>query len=332
MSDMDFGRGPEASCALHPEQVATGTCARCGNFMCATCSEGGTSPRCPTCRARFGSTFPLHRENWSIGKLWEVCWPIFQREWGMLSLGVLITFGVSIGAQLLVTLGQSIGSALDSTVLAVLLSLVGFAAQLVVQGLVQLGLLRMCFDVLQGGRADVARLFSQMHKVGPYLLTMLVVVALIVVPLFILGALGFLVAMGAGFADAMPWNTGGDMSSAQRWDAVAPVLAVMGGVGAVLLIPFIYVTLPLYFVQPELAYEDVPPGPMQVLRRCWEYARGQRLSMVGMGFIVGLIAVAGFFACCVGLVPASALAQLLIAGMYLALRPRSDEVAGPLPG
>ncbi|WP_244237920.1 hypothetical protein [Corallococcus terminator] len=261
-----------------------------------------------------------------------MCWPVFQREWGMLSLGVLITIGVSFGAQLLVSLGQGIGSALDSTALAVLLSLVGFAAQLVVQGLVQLGLLRMCFDVLQGGRADVARLFSQMHKVGPYLLTMLVVIAIIVVPLLILGALGFLVAMGAGFADAMPWNTGADMSSAERWDAVAPVLAVMGGVAAVLFVPFIYVVLPLYFIQPELAYEDVPPGPLQVLRRCWEYARGQRLAMVGMGFIVGCIAIAGLVACCVGLIPASALSQLLIAGMYLALRPRSDEVAGPLPG
>ncbi|RKH20444.1 hypothetical protein D7X74_03990 [Corallococcus sp. CA047B] len=332
MSDMDFGREAGASCALHPEQVATGTCARCGNFMCDTCSQGGTSPRCPTCRARFGAEFPLNRDNWSIGGLWEVCWPIFQREWGMLSLAVLISFGVSFGSQLLVTLGQGIGSALDSTVLAVVLSLVGFLAQLVVQGLVQLGLLRVCFDVLQGGRADVARLFSQMHKVGPYLLTMLVVFAIIVVPLLILGALGFLVAMGAGFGGDMPWNMDADTSPAARWDAVAPVLAVMGGVSAVLLIPFIYVTLPLYFVQPELAYEDVPPGPLQLLRRCWEYARGQRLAMVGVGFLVGAIALAGFFACCVGLIPAMALAQLLISGMYLALRPRSDEVAGPLHG
>ena len=38
-----------------------------------------------------------------------------------------------------------------------------------------LGLMRMIFDVLQGQKLDVGRLFSQIHKVGTYLLAMLIV-------------------------------------------------------------------------------------------------------------------------------------------------------------
>ncbi|CAM3240524.1 hypothetical protein G4177_19265 [Corallococcus sp. ZKHCc1 1396] len=327
-SDRDFGRGAGPSCALHPEQVAAGTCTRCGNFMCDMCSEGGSSPRCPTCRARAGTTFPLNRDTWTVNALWEVCWKAFQREWAMLSLAVLISFGVSLGSQFLVTLGQGIGTALDSTALAVALGLVGVVVQLVVQGLVQLGLLRVYFDVLGGQRADVARLFTQMHKVGPYLLTMLVVVAIIVVPLFIVGGLGFLAAMGTGLLHGIREEA----ASGEIRNTVVPVLAVLGGTTLVLLFPLIYVTLPLYFVQPELAYEDAPPSPLQVLRRCWDYARGQRLAMVGVSFIAGLVVLGGFLVCCVGVIPATAMAQLLLAGLYLTLRSGSDEGSDPSHG
>lgn len=324
MSDMDFGRGAGATCALHPLRGATGTCARCGNFMCDTCSEGGTSARCPTCRERQGLTFPLHRDNWTVSALWDLCWAAFQREWGMLSLAVLITLGVSGGSQLLVNIGLGIGAAADSPVLIGVLGGAGFLAQLVVQGLVQLGLLRVCFDVLHGGRVDLARLFSQMHKVIPYLLTLLLIFALVVVPMIILGGLGFLVVLGTGLS--------ADAARGEWLNALGPVLGVVALLSVVLLFPLFYVLLPLYFVQPELAYEDVPPSPMTVLRRCWELARGQRLAMVGVGLITALVMIGGLIACCVGLIPAMGLSQLLVAGMYLALRPRSDEGSDPLPG
>ncbi|NNB85068.1 hypothetical protein [Corallococcus exiguus] len=328
MSDVDFGRAMGASCALHPGREATGTCARCGNFTCDTCSQNGASPRCPTCRERSGATFPLQRDNWNFSKLWDVCWAAFQREWGMLSLAVLITLGVSLGANLLVNVATGIGAAVDSVVVAVVLSVVGLVAQQLVQGLVQLGLLRVCFDVLHGGRADVARLFSQMHKAVPYTLTMLLVFVIVMVPLALLSVLVILALVGTGMLSGVDLNS----SSDQVWGALAPMLGVMGLGFLVLLGPIAYLVLPLYLVQPELAYEEVPPSPVEVLRRSWEAARGQRLSILGVGLAGGAVMVAGFFVCCVGFIPGMALAQLLIAGMFLSMRSPREDSAESFPG
>lgn len=325
MSDEDFGRGMGASCALHPELGASGTCARCGNFMCDVCSQGGTSPRCPACRERFGAPFPLTRETWSIGGLFAVCWPLFKREWGMLSLGALITVGVSMGAQLLINMGAGIGSAVGSEGVAVVLGGLAFVAQLVVQGLVQLGLVRMCFDVLNGGRADLERLFSQMHKVLPYTLTMLLTLVLVLIPMSLL-----VVLVGMGFLSLAGVTTTTPM--AEVWRSVSPLLGLLTLAVMAVLVPFIYVALPLYFLQPELAYEEAPPSPWKVLRRCWDYARGERLPILGMSLIINLLLLVGVCLCCVGLPPAMALTQLLIAGMFLALRSPRDEAAGPPPG
>ncbi|NOJ92258.1 hypothetical protein D7W82_09585 [Corallococcus sp. CA049B] len=328
MSDVDFGRAMGASCALHPGQEATGTCARCGNFTCDTCSQGGASPRCPTCRERSGATFPLNRETWTFNKLWDVCWAVFQREWGMLSLAVLVYLGVSFGAQLLINVATGIGAAVDNAVIAVVLGVVGLVAQQLVQGLVQLGLLRVCFDVLHGGRADVARLFSQMHKAVPYALTMLLVFVIVLVPLALLSFLGILALVGTGLLSGVGLNS----SSDEVWNALVPILGVMG-VGFLALVgPITYLVLPLYLVQPTLAYDDTPPSPWEVLRRSWEAARGQRLGILGVGFAGGAVMVAGVFACCVGFIPGMALAQLLIAGMFLALRSPGDDASDSFPG
>ena len=324
MSDTDFGRGAGPTCALHPLRSATGTCTRCGSFMCDTCSDGGTSARCPTCRERQGATFPLHRDNWTVSALWDVCWAAFQREWGMLSLAVLISLGVSGGSQLLVQMGVGIGAAADSPVLVGVRGGAAFLAPLVVQGRGQMGVLRVCFDVLLGGRVDLARLFSQMHKVIPYLLTLLLLFVLVVVPLILLGGLGFLVVLGAGLSS--------DAARGEWLNALGPILGVVALLSVVMLVPLFYVLLPLYFIQPELTYEEAPPSPMTVLRRCWELARGQRLAMVGVGLITAVVMIGGVIACCVGLIPAMGLSQLLVAGMYLALRPPSDEGSEPLPG
>lgn len=45
---------PGAMCAVHPELLATGTCARCGNFTCAQCAPPGGEGLCTACMARGG--------------------------------------------------------------------------------------------------------------------------------------------------------------------------------------------------------------------------------------------------------------------------------------
>lgn len=324
MSDVDFGRAMGAHCALHPVLEATGTCARCGNFTCNACSQDGTSRYCPTCRERAGDAFPLGRETWSFGQLWDVCWPAFQREWVMLSLAVLVMMGVSIGAQLLVNVATAIGGAADSLVLTVVLGLVGLVAHQLVQGLVQLGMLRVCFDVLKGGRANVERLFSQMHKAVPYALTMLLVFVIVLVPLALLVFLGILALVGTGVLSGISLESA---SSSEVWESLVPFLGAMGLASLVLVGPLMYLSLPLFLVQPELAFSDAPPSPFEVLRRSWAAARGQRFSMLLVMLAAWAAMVVGFFVCCVGMIPGMALAQLLTAGMYLAVRSPWDENA-----
>lgn len=326
MSDVDFGRAVGPSCALHPGQEATGTCERCGNFMCDTCSESGALRHCPTCRERFGATFPLRRDNWTFSKLWDVCWAAFQREWVMLSVAVLITLGVSFGAQLIINIAAAMGAMLDSVALTGVLSIVGLVAQQLAQGLVQLGLLRVCFDVLHGGRVDVGRLFSQMHKAVPYALTMLIIFACAFVVAFVL----FLVGI---FAITRPGPSLSAVNSAEDfWNAMAPMLGVMWMAFLVLVGPLTYVLLPLLLIQPEIAFNDPPPSPFEVLRRAWVAARGQRLGMLGVSLVAGASMFVGLLLCCVGFIPGMALAQLLVAGMYLAVRSPWGEAAEPSGG
>jgi hypothetical protein len=304
MSETDLGGMGHglagAQCAIHPEQRATRTCTRCGSFMCSTCAEGGAQTMCPACLQRLGleSRFPLNRENWNFSALWDYCFEIFKREWVMLSVAMIVFFGVVFAVQFVTSLFSSIGGATENTAVVVVATLIGTVLQQVVSGVMGLGVMRMIFDMLEGQKPDIGRMFSQIHKVGTYLLAVLIVLLMVGIPLGILG--GIVAGLGA----AIGWDSA-------VWIAV--------GVGVLAFFPLIYFTLPLYLLTAEIAYND-GASPMQMIRNCYVYARDERLSIVGVGFVAGLVAMAGVLACCVGVLPASGLTYLLMGGLYLALR------------
>lgn len=301
-----------ALCPRHPDQVARGTCTRCGTFMCDACSEGGTRTQCPDCREREGlGGFPLHRGTWNFSALWDVCWAAFQREWLMLSLGALITFGLSFVAQMLANLLPMVGGALNSGGLTVLLTAVGFVLQTTVSGVLALGLLRMVHEVLLGQRADLGRIFSQLHKTGTYLLALLFMM-LMMLPAF---------AVVGGVMVGVLLMTGSGALNSRDFFSVMPVVL---GVGVVALVPFLYLYLPLALVQPALAVDD-DLSAVDALRRCYARVRGERLSVLGTVLVSMLVTFAGVIACCVGFFPATGLAYLLLVGLYLALRPEGGE-------
>ncbi len=310
MTDMGFGgMGPgaaRAQCALHPDQPAMHTCTRCGSFMCSTCAEGGAQTLCPACQQRLGmeQTFPLTRDNWSFSALWDYCFEIFKREWLMLGVAVLTLFGVTFIVQLVTAPLQAIGAAMKSQVFTVIFSIASMIIQQAVQGMLGLGLMRMMFDVLQGRKLDIGRLFSQFHKVGIFLISLLLVFLMFGIPL---GAIGAIVGIAR-------------LATGMEWTALAPLAVVLGLLAVV---PLIYFLIPLSLMQAELAYND-DATPMQILRNCYAYARGERLSIVGVSLVGGLVAFVGMLACCVGVLPAAGLSYLLLAGLYLALRTGAD--------
>ncbi|HYH97928.1 hypothetical protein [Hyalangium sp.] len=308
MSQMDWGgTGYGADCALHPDQRATRTCTRCGNFMCASCSQEGSQEICPTCQERVGvgQAFPLTRDNWSFSALWDYCFTLFKRDWLMLSVAMLVFLGISLISQLMSTLVPTLGAALGNKILAGVLQAAAVFVQSVVNGVLGLGLMRMLIDVLQGGKLDIGQLFSQFHRVGTYIVTMLLLIVMIGVPV---GAIGG-IAAGVVFAlgqDALPF--------------VIIIAALL------LIVPLFYFALPLYLLQAEIAYNETAT-PMQMIRNCYAYARGERLSILGVSLVGGLVVMAGVLACCVGMIPAMGLNYLMLAGLYLALR-RGADVEG----
>lgn len=307
----NFGPGlGGAVCPRHPSVNASSTCARCGTFMCDTCSEWGAQAHCPDCRERTGVVaFPLNRDNWDFGSLWDYSWATFKREWLMLSLGTLCLMVLSFIIQAVAGLLPLLGSAAGSNVLSVILQIIGTLIQTVVQGVLGLGYLKMVFDVLQGQRADVGRLFTQLHKAGPYLVTTLLLALMFLLPLAAVGgvAAAAIYALGGGF------------------DNETVLFSVIGITTLLAIGPLLYFALPLYLLQPAMAFEETF-SPMDILRHCYTLARGERLSIFGVTMVGMLLGIAGVLACCVGLIPALALFQVLIGGLYLALRTGDNEV------
>ncbi|SEM75468.1 hypothetical protein SAMN05444354_12298 [Stigmatella aurantiaca] len=312
MPEMDWGGGHQAGahCALHPEAPAQGTCTRCGNFMCATCTGGGRQSSCPTCRARTGGQeFPFTRDTWSLSGLWDYCFPLFKREWVMISVSVLVVLGITLIVQLVGNVLPMIGQALDSVALSVGLTVVSFFVQNVVQGVLGLGVMRMLLDVLHGQRADIGRLFSQLHKIGVYLVSLLIVFLGVALLMGLMAAILFVIAV--------PLDTFPPSFEEMAWDSTRIVAAVCVGV---LFVPvLVYLTLPLYLLQPELAYAE-HPSAVQAIRNCYAYMRGQRLAAVGFGLMNMVLLFVGVLACCVGLFPALGMSYLLLAALYLSLR------------
>jgi hypothetical protein len=308
MPETDFGGSghgtPGAHCAIHLDQPATRTCTRCGSFMCAACSEGGAQPLCPACQQRLGvgQGFPLNRANWSFSALWDYSFEIFKRDWLMISVACLVFIGISFMVQLIANLIPMVGAALDSAVLSGVLMVAAVLVQNLVQGVLALGLLRMLMDMLQGGKADIGRIFSQIHKVGTYLVTMLLVIVVVGLPIVLLvGIVGWLNA-----------TLGRD--------------SMLVGIGIALMlgtVPVLYLMLPLALIQYELAYND-GATPMQVIRNCYAYARDERLSILGIAIVAFLVGLVGLVACCVGVIPAMGLGYLLMGGLYLSLRTGAD--------
>lgn len=320
MGAMDSGSGAlGAHCALHPTMGASGTCERCGNFMCFVCSEQGTHTLCPTCRERTRrSAFPLRRDTWSFGALWNYCLEAFKRDWLMLSLSMLVSMAVGIAAQLLGNLIGPLASVVDSWAVVVLFGLVAFVVQIVVQGVMGLGMQRVVLDVLEGGRADIGRLFSQLNKAGQYLIAVLLIIVGFALPLMLVFGLLMVVGLVAGGLSVGEITGGGAFESQGML-----VVGVLTGAGLVTFILGIYFGLPLYLLQAEMAHNE-EVSAVQALRNCYTLARGERLSLLGVMIVAGLVSMLGLVACCVGVIPTLALGQTLVGGLYLALRNGSE--------
>jgi hypothetical protein len=293
--------GAAAQCPLHPDALGVATCARCGNFMCVTCTVGGSQVNCPSCRERLAqdSAFPFRREAWSIDGLLSFSWAALKRDWVMLSAGMLLVFAVSMAVGIVSNMLQlGMGGSEPNAAVTVSIIIGMSILQWIAQGLLQLGLIRMCFDSIAGRPVELGQLFSQVHKIGRLLLQLGVIFGIALVP------------MGAVFVPAF-------LVMRDEPTVIAVIMLVA-------FVPLIWLFIPLVFAQIELTYvEDV--GPIQSIRNCFALAKRQRLPIVGVSLLGGVIVFVSLLACCIGVLPGTALFQLLLCTLYLTLRNGSAQ-------
>jgi hypothetical protein len=321
-----------AKCPVHPDRAATRTCGRCGNFTCGECNVNGTEAMCPSCRQLVGGSapFPFTRDAFSFDQIWNYTFEAWKREWVMLSVCVLILLAVGFAVGLFNGLFQGIAKGIVGTrggssgviIIAFAASMMTQVISSLAQGVFQMGLFRIYIDVLNGRKADVNRLMSQVPKLGRYILQAL---------LMLVGAmLPVLVYMGGVFLLSLAVS-GASLTNIQHLDReFKPIGLAVILFGATALVPIlIYLGLPLQFAIIELVYGDTQP--IESFRRAFQIANGFRLSLFGFGFIAGLVVLAGILACCVGMIPAMALSQMLMTGLYLTLRNGSGLPPPPEP-
>jgi hypothetical protein len=305
-----------AQCALHPDRAATATCERCGNFMCAECGLGGERALCPRCAELTGADgFPFNRENYQFGAVFGHAWAVFTREWLMLSLGTLVFVAVGLAVTLLTTVIRAAVGALGLPILSVLVAVPCQILAIAIDGIVIMGLIQIYIEALHGKPVDLNKISSQFANWGKYVLQQLALYVFLGIPfaayLVICAAIG-LVVSGAGLH--VDWQSLPEAGPEWTGALVGLSLGLL-----IAIVPLFYIWLPFVFAPMELV-RNPNVRVMDSLRNCWNLARGNRLPIFGYSFIAGLVMIVGMVLCCVGLLPAFALAQLLMVGLFLALR------------
>lgn len=318
-----------AMCAVHQDAAADTVCTRCGNFMCATCSDNRTGTLCPACRQSLG-TWPFTREDYDFSRVWNHVFEAWRRDIVMLGVGGLVMMGLSFAGQLVFQLFSVIGQMMLATggknnlapglvVMGFGITL-GFLVTIIVQGIGIMGLIRLGLDSLLGRKVEIPRMFSQAKKVWRYTAVQLAIAFGVMLPLVAGFGVLFALAILAG---------GGSFSSSGVKHAFdhgpAPVVVLLlGGTGLTFLM--VWLILPLTFAQFELVYAGC--DAMEALRRGWALGTGHRLPTIGYTFVASLVVmllmIAGLLALCMGVLIALPIGYALFfmvqAGLYLALR------------
>ncbi|MGI5861985.1 MAG: hypothetical protein ACOX6T_07980 [Myxococcales bacterium] len=279
-----------AACALHPSQLASGVCSRCGSFVCERCLDHGAFTTCPSCRERTGEglSFPLSRDSWTVGDLLSHAWAAFAANWLMLSLAALLIMVsgwiMSFSTELLVAVLMA-----ESRVAGAVASLASAIAQNAVQLPLTLGLMCMAHAALMGRRAEPGELLRHFNKIPKLIALSLLFLA----PGVFVGFLAF--------------------------SSPAPGALAAFAIVFVATLPIVWLWLAFYFAQMEIALND-EVGVTDAIKNAMVICKGKRLAICGVFLLAGLIGAAGLLALCVGVVASAAFALVTSVGLYLTLR------------
>lgn len=166
----------------------------------------------------------------------------------------------------------------------------------VVGGLLMLGLIKMCQDALAGREPRVADLVMSYRLLWKWVAAML-----------LMGLLAIALMIPAAVA---VWGI-------SRLGSLGVGLALVTGVGV--FAGLVYVFLGLSLATYEIVY-DPEAGALEALHRSWRMTRGQRWTLLGLGFVSFFAFVLGALACGVGIIASYAYTFLLFAAAHRSLR------------
>lgn len=264
--------------------------------------------------------FTLSRDRVALTDLLSRASEAWSRDLGSWVLAMLLYWLIGMGIPFalslvwgLVSAFQKSGSDTSAMFVAVdvIVQVVLYLVQLVISGVFTLGLWAMAMRGLHGQRTTVGTLFSQLSKIGKYIVQTLVVfvgIALIILPIVVVV---WLVFVG-------PVDLETPMSEIME-DAGRPF-----ALASLLLLPlYVYIASGIAFIQAELAFND-DAGPIEAIIYSWRIARGKRWRIIGVGLLSMLIFVGSAMFCGIGLLFGAPLATLLFAALYLGLRNGAD--------
>jgi uncharacterized membrane protein len=240
---------------------------------------------------------------------------------------VLILVGALMGANVITSVFQSIAQAIagkntTGVIVAVGISqLLGMVIQQLVLGVVLLGFTRMTIDVLQGKKADIARMFSEVSKLGTYMVQWLLVFVMFDLPTLLYFG-GALVVGIRSSGHSLPSFDNPKRASEELVRMMLDVFPTVGLAAVIAIVPLWWMYLARLLIVPEMVYGGA--GPFEAISRAFRLASGARLSLLGAYLVGAVVIVAGMLACCIGVLPAVALFTLLMTTIYLALRNGSD--------
>ncbi|MGB3051947.1 MAG: hypothetical protein WBB42_13170 [Polyangiales bacterium] len=264
--------------------------------------------------------FSLSRDRVALTDLLSRASEAWSRDLGSWVLAMLLYWLIGMGIPFALSLIWGLVSAFQKSgadtsamfvAVDVIVQVVLFLIHLVISGVFTLGLWAMAIRGLHGKPTTVGTLFSQLSKIGKYIVQTLAVAlgaALIILPIVVIVWLVFVGPV----------------------DLETPMSEIMDDAGrpfalaSMLLLPlYVYIVTGIAFIQAELAFND-DAGPIEAIIYSWRIARGKRWRIIGVGLLAMLIFVGSAAFCGIGLLFGAPLAILLLAALYLGLRNGAD--------
>lgn len=223
-------------------------------------------------------------------------WECFQRNWGICVVATLILFAISAVVQIPMQFAQTVlerfmghGASVEIWMMIGMgvVFLFFYALATGVSTILSAGFMYFFIESLRTGKSNIDNLFAGFRQSSwvQLLLAMVAWILAIFVVVFVLLAPGIFLTT--------------TMKSS------VPVIVA----GVLALIPLIYFSVPLGFVFPLIV--DKKLGFWQAILTAVKTVHSQWFQVLGLLILVGLIAMAGMLACCVGMLATMPLGYLV---------------------